>query len=106
MSFLTDVVSTTAELIQGVVKYQAKSILLKIDEQVMALENRFKRMCFWCGILAIVIFVLMAGIGLIIAGFYMLLAPATGPGTAALIVGVVISSLAAVLMVTLKSSKG
>jgi hypothetical protein len=106
MSLLTDIICTTAELVQSVVKYQAKSILLKIDEQAQAMECCFKRLCLWCGFLAMIMLVLLAGIGLIIAGFYMLLAPAIGPGTAALIVGVIISLLAAVLMVTLKSSKG
>jgi hypothetical protein len=106
MSLLTDIICTTANLVQSAVKYEAKSILLKIEEQTKAMECCFRRMCLWCGFLAIVMLVFLAGIGLIIAGFYMLLAPAIGPGTAALIVGVIISLLAAVLIVTLKSSKG
>jgi len=44
------------------------------------------------------------GIGLVIAGVYMLLATAIGSGLAALIVGVVVSLLAVILMVTVKSS--
>ena len=106
MSLLTDIVCTTAELVQSVVKYQAKFLLLKIDEQAKAMECCFRRIYIWCGFLAMIMLVLLAGIGLIIAGFYMLLAPAIGSGTAALIVGVIVSLLAAVLMVTIKSSKG
>ncbi len=105
MSLLTDIVCTAANLVQSAVKYETKALLLKIDEQVQAVECCFRRLCFWCGFLAIVMLVFLAGIGLIIAGFYMLLAPAIGHGTAALIVGVIISLLAAVLVVTLKSSK-
>jgi hypothetical protein len=106
MSLLTDIICTTANLVQSAVKYEVKSLLFKIDEQAKAMESCFKHLCLWCGFLAIVMLVFLAGIGLIIAGFYMLLAPAIGPGTAALIVGVIISLLAAVLMMTLKSSKG
>jgi hypothetical protein len=105
MSLLTDIACTAGQLIQSVVKLEAKAILLKIDEQVKAMENCFKRLCLWCGFMAIVMLVLLAGIGLIIAGFFMLLAPAIGPGTAALIIGVIISLLAVVLMMTLKSAK-
>ena len=98
MASLTDIICTAANLIQSVVKYQEKSLLLKIDEQI-------KRIYIWCGALAILTIVLLAGIGLIIAGFYILLASALGSGVAALIVGVIISLLAVVLIVTLKSSK-
>ena len=105
MSLLTNIVCTTAELLQSVVKYEAKSLLFKIEEQTKAMECCFRRMYIWCSFLAMIMLVLLAGIGLIIAGVYMLLAPAVGPGVAALIVGVIISLLAIVLMVTLKSSK-
>ena len=104
MSLLTDIVCTAGELLQSVVKYEAKSLLLKIDEQVKAMECCFKHMYMWCGFLAMIMLVLLAGIGLIIAGVYMLLAPAVGSGTAALIVGVIVSLLAVILMVTVKSS--
>jgi hypothetical protein len=106
MSLLTNIVCTTVELLQGVVKYEAKSLLLKINEQAKAMECCFRRIYIWCSFLAMIMLVLLAGIGLIIAGFYMLLAPAIGSGTAALIVGVIISLLAAVGMMMFKSSKG
>jgi hypothetical protein len=105
MSLFTDIICTTANLVQSVVKYEAKSLLLKVEEQTKAMECCFKRIYVWCCFLSMIMLVLLAGIGLIIAGVYMLLAPAVGPGVAALIVGVIISLLAIILMVTLKSSK-
>jgi len=104
MSLLTDIVCTTANLVQSVVKMEAHAILLKIDEQVKAVECRFKRMYLWCGILAIAMFVMLAGISLIIAGLCVVLASAVGTGFAAMIVGVIVSLLAAVLMITIKSA--
>ena len=97
MASLTDIICTAANLIQSVVKYQEKSLLLKIEE-------RIRRIYIWCGALAILTIVLLAGIGLIIAGVYILLAAAIGSGLAALIVGVIVSLLAVILMVTVKSS--
>jgi len=104
MSLLTDIVCTAGELLQSVVKYQAKSLLLKIDEQAKAMECCFRRIYIWCGFLAVSMLVLLAGVGLIIAGVYTLLAAAIGSGLAALIVGVIVSLLAVILRVTLKSS--
>jgi hypothetical protein len=104
MSLLTNIVCTAAELLQSVVKYEAKSLLLKIDEQAKAMECCFRRNYIWCGFLAVSMLVLLAGVGLIIAGVYTLLATAIGSGLAALIVGVIVSLLAVILMVTLKSS--
>jgi|GEM_PF-1136736 len=104
MSLLTDIICTAANLVQSVVKYEAKSLLFKIEEQTKAMECCFKRMYMWCGFLAVSMLVLLAGIGLIIAGVYILLATAIGSGLAALIVGVIVSLLAVILMVTLKSS--
>jgi len=105
MSLLTDIVCTTADLVQSVVKLEAKAVMLKIDEQAKAMESCIRRNYIWCGFMAMIMLVLIAGIGLIIAGFYILLASALGSGVAALIVGVIISLLAVVLIVTLKSSK-
>ena len=68
------------------------------------MECCFRRIYIWCGFLAIIMLVLLAGVGLIIAGVYMLLATAIGSGLAALIVGVIVSLLAVILMVTLKRS--
>lgn len=104
MSLLTEIVCTAGNLIQSAVKYEAKSILLKIDEQAKAIECCFRRMYLWCGFLAVSILVLLAGVGLIIAGVYILLAASIGSGLAALIVGVIVSLLAVILMVTVKSS--
>jgi len=104
MSLLTDIICTTANLVQSVVKYEAKSLLFKIEEQTKTMECCFRRIYIWCGFLAMIMLVLLAGVGLIIAGVYMLLATAIGSGLAALIVGVIVSLLAVILMVTVKSS--
>lgn len=104
MSLLTDIICTTANLVQSVVKYEAKSLLLKIEEQAKSMECCCKRMYMWCSFMAMIMLVLLAGIGLIIAGVYMLLATAISPGFAALIVGVIVSLLAAILLMTIKSS--
>jgi hypothetical protein len=104
MSLLTEIVCTAGNLIQSAVKYEAKAILFKIDEQAKAMECCFRRMYLWCGFLAVSMLVLLAGIGLIIAGVYTLLATAISSGLAALIVGVIVSLLAVILMVTVKSS--
>ena len=104
MSLLTDIVCTAGELLQSVVKYQTKSLMLKIDEQAKAMECCFRRNYIWCSFLAMIMLVLLGGIGLIIAGVYILLATAIGSGLAALLVGVIVSLLAVILMVTVKSS--
>jgi hypothetical protein len=104
MSLLTDIVCTTANLVQSAVKYEAKALLLKIDEQAQAMECCFKRLCVWCGFMGLIMLVLLAGVGLIIAGVYILLATAIGFGLAALMVGVIVSLLAAILMMIIKSS--
>ena len=104
MSLLTDIICTTANLVQSVVKYEAKSLLLKIEEQTKAMECCFRRIYIWCGFLAVSMLVLLAGVGLIIAGVYILLAAAISSGLAALLVGVIVSLLAVILMVTVKSS--
>jgi hypothetical protein len=104
MSLLTDIVCTAANLVQSVVKLETKAILLKIDEQVKAMECCIRRMCMWCGFMAIIMLVLLAGVGLIIAGAFMLLATAVGSGVAAMIVGVIVCLLSAVLMLTVKNS--
>jgi hypothetical protein len=97
MASLTDLICTAANLIQSVIKYQEKSVLLRIEE-------KSKRLCIWCSSLAMIWIILLAGIGFVIAGVYILLAAATGAGIAALIVGVIISLLMAILMLVMKSS--
>ncbi len=52
MSLLTDIVCTAGNLLQSVVKYQTKSLMLKIDEQAKAMECCFRRIYIWCGFLA------------------------------------------------------
>ena len=104
MSLLTDIVCTAANLVQSVVKLETKAILLKIDEQVKAMEDCFRRLCMWCGFMTIIMLVLLVGVGFIIAGAYMLLAAAVGSGVAAMIVGVIVSLLSIVLMLTVKGS--
>ena len=104
MSLLTDIVCTAGELVQSAVKYEAKALLLKIDEQAKAMECCFRRNYIWCSFMAMIMLVLLAGVGLIIAGVYTLLAAAIGSGLAALIVGVIVSLLTVILMVTVKSS--
>ena len=104
MSLLTDIICTTANLVQSAVKYEAKAVLFKIEEQTKAIECCCRRMYMWCIFMAMIMLVLLAGIGLIIAGVYILLAAAISSGLAALIVGVVVSLLAVILMVTVKSS--
>ncbi len=96
MSFLTDMVCAATGLLDSVVKYKEKSLLLKIEEQT-------KRLSVWCGFLTMIMLILLAGIGFILAGVYTLLAAAVGSGLSALIVGVVVSLLAAILMVIFKS---
>jgi hypothetical protein len=61
-------------------------------------------MYMWCIFMAMIMLVLLAGVGLIIAGVYILLATAISSGLAALIVGVIVSLLAVILMVAVKSS--
>jgi predicted PurR-regulated permease PerM len=104
MSLLTDIICTAANLVQSAIKLEAKAVLLKIDEQVNAIESRFKRIYIWCVLLVMVMISLLAGIGLIIAGVYTLLASVIGAGIAALIVGAIVSLLAAILMMTIKNS--
>ena len=104
MSALTDIVCTVADLVQSVVKYEAKSLLVKMEEQKKTLESCLKKMRIWCSLLTLLILVLLAGIGLIIAGACILLASAVGFGVSAVIVGVIVSLLAAILIVTVHNS--
>ncbi len=104
MSLLKDIVCTAAELVEHVVKFEAKSLLVKIDEQKKAMESCLKGMFLWRSIVTFCMLLLLAGIGLIIAGAFMVLAPATGPGIAALIVGVILTLLAIILTITVKYS--
>jgi uncharacterized membrane protein (DUF485 family) len=104
MSALTDIVCTVADLVQSAVKYEAKSLLLTIEEQKKSLECCLKKMRIWCGLLTLIMLVLLAGIGLIIAGAYILLASVTGAGVSALIIGVIVTLLAAILIMTVHNS--
>ncbi len=97
MSLLTDIVCITSGIIQSVFQYKEKSLLLQIEEQT-------RRTLIWCGILVIFMLILLAGIGFILAGVYTLLASSVGSGYSALIVGIIVSLLALILMVTIKNS--
>jgi len=97
MSLLTEIISTTASLVQSYVKYKEKSLLLKIEEQT-------KRVFLWCCFLTVITLVFLSGIGFIIAGVYTLLASSVGSGYSALILGIIVSLLAAILMVMFKNS--
>jgi hypothetical protein len=96
MSLWTDIASIAADATQFLVRMEAKTLLAK------SMERQIKQVCFWGGLFIAGLLVLLAGIGLIIAGAYILLASATGAGVAALIIGVIVTLLAAVLTVTFK----
>jgi uncharacterized membrane protein (DUF485 family) len=104
MSALTDIVCTVADLVQSAIKYEAKSLLVKMDEQKKSLENCLKKMRIWCSLLTLIMLVLLAGIGLIIAGAFILLASVAGAGVSALIIGVIVALLAAILIMTVHNS--
>jgi len=104
MQLLDDIGRLAVDLISYVIRYQTKSMLVPSEQQIKHLECSLRRMLTWCGFLAAGMLVLLAGVGLIIAGVYILLATAISSGLAALIVGVVVSLLAVILMVTVKSS--
>jgi uncharacterized membrane protein (DUF485 family) len=104
MSALADIVCTFADLVQSAVKYETKSLLAKVEEQKKSIEYSIKQVRIWNCLLTMIMLVLLAGIGMVIAGAYILLASATGAGVAALIVGLIVSLLAAFVMVTIKNS--
>jgi uncharacterized membrane protein (DUF485 family) len=104
MSALTDIVCTVADLIQSVVKYETKTLLVKMEEQKKSLESCLKKIRIWCGLLTLIMLVLLAGIGLIIAGAFILLASVAGAGVSALIIGVIVTLLAAILIVVINNS--
>jgi hypothetical protein len=104
VSLLKDMVCNAVELVEHVVKLEAKSLVARIDEQKKSMESCFKNMFLWRSVVTFCMLLLLAGIGLVIAGAFMLLAPATGEGTAALIVGVILTLLAIILTVTVKQS--
>jgi uncharacterized membrane protein YhaH (DUF805 family) len=97
MSLLTDIASIAAEVAQFFVKLESSSMLAK------TMESQIKRACFWGGLLAACVVVLLAGIGLIIAGVWILLSPVTGAGVAAIIVGVVVMVVAVAITMAIKS---
>jgi uncharacterized membrane protein YhaH (DUF805 family) len=97
MSLLRDVVSLAAEAARFIVKLESGSMLTK------TMEGRIKRACFWGGLFSVVLLVLAGGIGLIIAGAWILLTPVTGTGLAGVIVGVIVAIIAAALAIVAKS---
>ncbi len=105
MSLLANIVYTTADLIQTAIRYEAKSLVHKIDEEARAVEWGWKRTFLWSGFIAVGIISLIAGIGFIITGIFILLASAIGWGFSALIVGVILCLIAVSLIVALRNSK-
>jgi uncharacterized membrane protein YhaH (DUF805 family) len=104
MSALRDIICTAADLFQHFIKLEAKALAVKMEEHARSVECSLKRMCFWFGLLTVGLIALLGGIGLIIAGAFILLTSAMGAGAAAVIVGIIVTLLAFVLTVTLKSS--
>ena len=103
MSFLKDFICTAAELAEHVIKYEAKSLVTAVEEQVKSAESCVKKMYVWRCFVMLGLVLLLTGIGLIIAGGFILLASATDPGIAALIIGVIVTLLAAIVIVSIKS---
>jgi hypothetical protein len=105
MSSLAEIVGNVANLFERFVKFQAKVIAGAVEEQTKVMECCFRRMCFWCGFLIFGMLLLLAGMGLIITGAFVLLASATGAGVAALIIGFIIALLSIILIVSVKNCK-
>jgi amino acid transporter len=97
MSLLSNVAALATEAIRFVAKLETGSMLAK------SMESQIKRACFWGGLFAVVVLVLLGGTGLIIAGVFILLTPITGVGLAAIIVGVIVAIIAAALIIATKS---
>ena len=103
MSLLTDIISTTANLVENVVRLEAKTLLAKVDEQKKSMESCIKGMYVWRCFVMLGLILLLTGIGLIITGALILLASVTDAGVAALIIGVIVTLLAAIVIVSIKS---
>jgi hypothetical protein len=97
MSLLSDVASLATEVVRLFAKLEASSMLAK------SMESRIKQACFLGGLFAVVAIVLLGGIGLIIAGVFILLTPVTGAGLAGVIVGVIVAIIASALIIVAKS---
>ena len=93
MSLLSNVAALATEAIRFVAKLETGSM-----------EGQIKRACFWGGLFAVVVIVLLGGIGLIIAGAWILLAPVTGAGLTGVILGIVVVIIAAALTIAAKIS--
>jgi hypothetical protein len=104
MSLLKDFICTAAELAEHVIKYEAKSLVTAVEAQVKSAECCFKKMYFWRCLVMLGLILLLTGIGLIITGALILLASVTDAGVAALIIGVIVTLLAAIVIVSIKNS--
>ena len=100
MQLLEDLGQLAIDVIKYAIK--SKSLMVTVEEQTKVLECAARRIYTWCIFLGLSFVLLMAGLGLVIWGFYLLLAPATGSGPAALIIGIIVSLLAAIMAVTVK----
>lgn len=101
MRLLEDIGCLAVDLVQYAVK---KSLQVPSEEQIKRLECGLRRVFTWCGFLAFSLVLLLAGMGLIIWGAYLLLASAIGSGPSTLIIGIIVSLLAIVLAVIFKHS--
>jgi len=105
MALLEDIGRLAIDAAQYVIKYQARCLLVPSDEQMKHIENCVSRACCRLGLLAFSLILLLAGVGLIIWGVYILVSSALGSGPAALVIGIVISLLAILLAVIVKLSR-
>jgi hypothetical protein len=103
MNWLKDFVCTAAELAEHVIKYEAKSLVYAVEQQVKSAESCFKKMYVWRCFVMLGLILLLMGISLIITGAFILLASVTNVGVAALIIGVIVTLLAAIVIVSIKS---
>jgi hypothetical protein len=104
MDALKDIICTAADLLQHFIKFEAKALAVKMEEQARSVEQTFKRLLLWLGLIAMGLVILVGGVAMITAGVYALLATATGTGAAAVIVGVILTLLASVFTIIIRNS--
>jgi hypothetical protein len=97
MSLLRDIASIATDVAQFFVNLETKALIAK------SIGSEVKNACFWGGIYAVVLLMLLAGIGSIIAGAWILLASVTSAGLAGVIVGLIVAIIATALIITAKS---
>jgi hypothetical protein len=105
MPFLEDIGRLAIDVAHYAIKYQARCLLVPSDEQMKHIEGCISRAFCRMGLLIFSLILLLAGIGLIIWGVYILLSSAIGSGLAALIIGIVVSLLAIIIAVIAKLAR-